>query len=169
VRHRSVVRLALAGFVAAAIGCSPSVDLAKTLTVTDVFSGWYDFGVTDGLNKLVPSITFSLRNQGTEAISQVQLLVGFWQDGADGDWESKEITGVGSSSLQPGASTDPILVRSNVGYTLEQPRAELFSHRSFKDVTAKVFAKRDGRIVPLGEFKMERRIIPHLAQTAGRP
>jgi hypothetical protein len=38
----------------------------------------------------------------------------------------------------------------------------------FKDFTAKVFAKRGGKIVKLGEFKIDRRIIPHSA-TDGRP
>ena len=69
----------------------------------------------------------------------------------------------------PGASSDPILVRSATGYTLEQPRSELFTHRDFKDFTAKIFAKREGKIVPLGEFTIEHRIIPHADEPPAHP
>ncbi|HVT49247.1 MAG TPA: hypothetical protein VHD57_15770 [Vicinamibacterales bacterium] len=162
-------RWLLAGVLACAVvgsvSCGPGIDLTK-LKVTDVFSGWYDFGVVDGLNKLVPSISFRLQNTGDVPVTEVQLTVSFWQDGADGEWDSKEVAGVGGTTLAPGSSTDPILVRAGAGYTLAQPRAELFTHRLFKDATAKIFAKRNGKIVPIGQFKLDRRIIPH-ATTAG--
>jgi hypothetical protein len=167
--HR-VRAFALACVLAAtSAACGPSVPLDKTLAVTDVFSGWYDAGVTSGLNHLVPSITFRLKNTGSEPIDEVQLTVSFWQDGADGEWESQEVRGIGADAVAPGASSNPILVRSSVGYTLEQPRAELFTHRDFKDASAKIFAKRNGKIVPIGQFPLERRIIPHLTQTASVP
>ena len=57
-------------------------------------------------------------------------------------------------------------MRSDTGYTIDQPRNELFTHSDFKDFTAKVFAKRGGKIVPLGVFALERRIIPHVDQPA---
>jgi hypothetical protein len=53
-------------------------------------------------------------------------------------------------------------VRLASGYTIAQPRNELFTHSDFKDFTAKVFAKREGKIVPLGEFTLEHRILPHV-------
>ena len=46
------------------------------------------------------------------------------------------------------------------GYTLDQPRAELFSHSQFRDVTARVIAKRDGRLVRIGDVAIDRRLIP---------
>jgi hypothetical protein len=163
------LRWLLAGVLACAVvgsaSCGPGIDLSK-LKVTDVFSGWYDYGVVDGLNKLVPSINFRLQNAGDVPVTEIQLTVSFWQDGADGEWDSKEVAGVGSEALAPGSSTDPILVRADAGYTLAQPRAELFAHRMFKDATAKIFAKRNGKIVPIGQFTLEHRIIPH-ATTAG--
>jgi hypothetical protein len=143
------------------------VDLSR-LRVTDTFSGFYDDGVKDGLNRLVPSVTFRLKNEGAAAATQVQLTVAFWKDGDDGEWGGREIVGIGSSPVAPGASTEPILVRADVGYTLEQPRAELFTHSQFKDVTARILAKRDGKIVRIGEVKIDRRIIPHLSATAGQ-
>jgi hypothetical protein len=161
-------------FLAAAVlslvtsaACGPGVDLAKTLEVTSVFTGWYDQGVVGGKNKLVPSITFQLHNKGTAVVSRVQLLVSFWKTSDDGEWDSALVTGIGSTSLAPGMSTDPLVVRATIGYTFEQPRAEIFSHSQFQDVTAKIFAKRSDKFVPLGEFKLDRRLLAHAA--AGRP
>jgi hypothetical protein len=156
-----VCSLALSGS-----GCGRSIDIAEAVVVDDVFSGWYDFGVIGGLNKLVPSISFRLRNTADVPVSNVQLIVSFWQTGADGENDSREVRGIGSDAVAPGASSEPILVRSDVGYTLAQPRAELFTHRDFKDFVAKIFGKRGGRIVPLGEFTIERRIIPQVSKPA---
>jgi hypothetical protein len=140
--------------------CGPRIDLATSLEVTEVFSCWYDYGVVGGLNKLVPSISFRLKNTGEHPIGRVQLTVSFWQNGADGENDSREVTGIGPDEVPPGGVSEPILVRSENGYTIEQPRAELFTHSQFVDFTAKIFAKRSGKIVPIGEFVLERRIIP---------
>ncbi len=161
IRARLVGLLALAAFASA---CGPSVDLAN-LKVTDVFSGWYDYGVVNNLNKLVPSISFRLQNTGPVPADEVDLTVSFWTDGADGEWDAKEVAGIGDKAVAPGASTDPILIRADAGYTSEAARADFFSNSVFKDVTAKVFAKRGGKIVPLGTFKLDRRVIPHATDT----
>jgi hypothetical protein len=161
--YRRLIGVSLAVLVSAGLaGCGPRIDLRTAVSVTDMFSGWYDFGVVQGGdNKLVPSITFRLKNTASTPLTHIQLTVSFWPQDADGEIDSMEVEGIGSQALAPGASTDPILVRSNVGYTLPQPRAELFTHSLFKDFVAKLFAKRGGAIVPLGEFTIDRRIIPH--------
>jgi hypothetical protein len=166
---RRLFGVLLAVLLFSSVSCGPRVDLATALNVTDVFSGYYDFGIVNGLNKLVPSISFRLKNASSTPLTQVQLIVSFWQNGADGELDSKEITGIGGTAVAPGASTDPVMVRSAGGYTLEQPRSELFTHGMFKDFTAKVFAKREGKIVPLGEFTIEHRIIPHSDESPARP
>jgi hypothetical protein len=162
-RPVGVLLLALSVLVA---GCGANIDLEKSLAIVEPFSGWYDAGIKDGLNKLVPSISFKLQNTGAQPITQVQLIVSFWQQGADGESDSKEVEGIGGEAVAPAASSRPILVRSEVGYTLEQARAELFTHRQFKDFLVKVFAKRGGKIVKLGEFTIDRRIIPNTTADA---
>jgi len=163
---RRTVGILLAAILFSSVSCGPRVDLATALSVTDVFSGYYDFGIVNGLNKLVPSISFRLKNAATSPLTQVQLIVSFWQKGADGELDSKEVTGIGGTAVAPGGTSDPVLVRSDTGYTIDQPRNELFTHSDFKDFTAKVFAKRGGKIVPLGVFALERRVIPHVDQPA---
>ena len=160
IRLLGVLLLALS---LASLGCS-QVDLSKALTVTDVLAGYHHVGVVDGaLNKMVPSVTFKLSNVGDQPISRIQLLVSFWQVGGESlELDSKQIEGIGVEALAPAASTSPILVRSEKGYTMsiEASREQMFENSVFQDVTVKLFARRDGRLVPLGEFPIERRIIP---------
>lgn len=145
-----------------ASACS-SVDLSSTLEVTEVTSGYYDAGVTDlGASKLVPSISLRLKNLSTDSISSVNMAVFFWGEEYDEPKELDEvlITAIGRDGIAPGATSEPILVRSRQGFTLEeQPRSELFNHRKFRDVTAKVFLRHTGAIVPFGEFTIERRVL----------
>jgi hypothetical protein len=148
--------------------CGPRIDLS-TLEVTEAFTGWYDNGVKDGKNHLVPSVTFRVRNGGAVPANHVQLTVSFWMEGDDGEYDGREVVGIGPTPVAPGASSEPILVRASYGYTLEQPRAELFAHSQFRDVTARVLAKRDGRIVRIGELKIDRRVLPRVPDAAGRP
>ena len=162
---RGVCRIALLLALAAVVSCGPPVNLQEALAVTDVFTGWYDNGVKDGKNHLVPSITFRLKNQSDRPLSSVQLVVDYWFDGDDGPKDSAQVRGIGSDAVPPGGTTEPITVRFTIGYTLEAPRAELFTHSQFRDATVKMFAKRSGAIASLGEFPIERRLIPHVPAT----
>jgi hypothetical protein len=155
---RSLLLLVLGLALSGTAACGPQIDLNQ-LEATEVTSGYYDFGVVDGLNKLVPSISFRLKNNGTVPADRVALTVSFWQDGKDGELDSKEVRGIGAEDVPPGGLSDVVLVRSAWGYTLQQPRAELFINSEFKDFTAKLFAKRGGKIVPIGQFKIDQRII----------
>jgi hypothetical protein len=164
--------LCLVGLVLCLAGgssCGPAIDLAKAATVTDVFTGWYDAGIKDGMNHLVPSISFKLHNASNEPATSVFLTVAFWIDGDDGDKDAKEVRGIGREPLAAGATTDTITVVADFGYTSETARADFFANSKFKDWTAKLFAKRDGRMVRLGEYKIERHILPHVPPASDRP
>jgi len=149
--------LALAG------SCGPQVDLSEALAVTDVLTGYYDNGPKDGGSHLVPSINFRLRNDSEAPLAGVQLTVQFWRDGDDGEWDSALVTGIDENALAPGASTEPILVRLHVGYTQQGLLVDLFDHLDFRDTSARVFARRGGRIILIGEFPLEHRLIPRFS------
>jgi hypothetical protein len=153
---------------AAAAGCN-TVDLSKTLQVVDTQSGYYDNGIKDGKNHLVPQITFRLKNISSEPINSVQLTVAFWAVGADGMTDEVLLQGISSAELAPGASTEPLRARSPVGYTQEGARADLFMHSRFQDMTARVFAKRGGALFKMGEFKIDRVIIPTDPRSSSHP
>jgi len=158
----SLFTAALACGLLLASACGPGVDLSKTLEVTDVLTGYYDDGLKNGANYLRPSISFRLHNKGSRQIGPVQVTVAFWKGSDDGEWGSTVIQGIHAQGLPGGATTESMLARADVGYTLEGSRATFFSHHLFQDVTAKLFASQAGSIVRLGEYKLERTIIPHV-------
>ena len=162
-KHRSLLAGAvLALFAVVLSACAPNVNLSKALELTDVLGGYYDEGIRGGKAWLPPSITFRLHNVSDKTIGPVQLTVAFWQDGQDGEWNSVLVRAIGSEGLKPGASTEPLTARNPNAYTPEGGRQDLFANSGFKDVTAKVFASQAGNIMKLGEYKIDRIILPHL-------
>ncbi|NQW04544.1 MAG: hypothetical protein HQ485_11010 [Acidobacteria bacterium] len=144
--------------IVVAAGCQ-SIDLKTAVEVAEVSSGYYDNGLKDGLNHLVPSLTFSLRNTSGQDLSSIDVVVMYWAEGDDAEQDEAIIKAIGGSGLAPGALSEPVVSRSKIGYTLAQPRAELFAHGGFRDWTAKLFVKRGGKIASVGEYKIERRLL----------
>jgi hypothetical protein len=141
--------------------CSTPFDVKAGLQVRNVTTGWYDAGIVEGgKNKLVPSITFSLANVANEPVSRVQLNANFWVAGDDGELDSALVQAVPAEALAPGAETRPITIRAKVGYTGEQPRAEMLEHGQFRDFSVKIFAKHGpSQWILLGEFPIERQLL----------
>ena len=69
------------------------------------------------------------------------------------------LTHLVAKDLAPGATSEPIVLRANFGFTLDVPRSEAFANSYFKDFTMKVFGKVGGRIAKLGEFTVDRKIV----------
>jgi len=156
---RKVAFLAWALLACTACG-GPTTDIAKALEVTDVTTGWYDAGVENGQNKLVPTVGLRLRNVTGASVSNVQLNAVFRRVGETEEWGTSYARVISRDGLAPEASTDPVVLRSNLGYTSIEPRAVMLSHSKFKDVQVRVFAKHGGaQWVPLGDWDVERTML----------
>jgi len=157
-RRFPIVALVLA--LGSSAACGPPVDLKASLQVGEVATGWFDQGIVDGQNKLVPSIAFTLTNTSDRDISSVQLNVVFRRAGEAEEWDAAYIRGIDTAGLAPGAATSPMVVRAKLGYTGDQPRAEMLQHPQFVDAKAKIFAKHgSAQWVDLGDFPIERRLL----------
>jgi hypothetical protein len=122
--------------------CAPRIDVKQALQVTDVVSGWYDAGIiAGGKNKLVPSVTFRVKNVSDQPVTYVQFNAVFRVIGDVQELGSKLVRGVGGEALGPGEFAGPYTLQSDLGYTGEQPRAEMLQHGSFKDAQVEIFAK----------------------------
>ena len=137
--RRSLLAFALGLACCALPACSPPPDLKQAAEVADVSSGWFDAGIVEGKNKLVPSITFRLKKKSGVSISTVSLNVVFKQVGVEEHFDEVYVQRVDFK----GDETDPITVRATVGYTGDPPqtRAEMLKNSYFKDMEAQVFAK----------------------------
>jgi hypothetical protein len=123
-------------------GCGPTVDLAQGLKVEDVSTGWFDAGIVNGQNKLVPSITFSLRNVSTQTLATLQINALFRRVAEKEEWGSGFLTAAGSAGLGSGMTTTAFTIRSQTGYTgANQSREEMLNNTHFVDAEVELFAK----------------------------
>lgn len=162
--RRLIVVLALA-----AAGCGPQVDLKASLQVSEVLGGYYDAGVVDGRNKIVPSITFTIHKNTSSSIHPLQLNVYFRQlplagstpaAGTTGetDWEDVFIQNVDFKN----DTTEPLTVRPKVGYTGDPPqtRADMLKNSHFQDIRVHIFAKHSSsQWIEIGVFDLPRQLL----------
>jgi hypothetical protein len=167
--RRPLVLLLACCWLVAASACGPQPDL-ETLKLVPALSGYYDDGQTaDGQNRLLPSVTFHLKNDGDVPFTNVDLTLAFWRLGDNTNLDSKQIRGIMGTPLEPGATSESITVRSGLGYTSLETPIDFFTNAEFVDFTVKVFAKRAGRTVSLGELPVERRLLPAARRDGNRP
>jgi hypothetical protein len=145
----------------AAAGCGRGADLATAGKIGDVTTGWYDAGVTeDGKNKLVPSISFRNTNAGQGTLGSTQLNLIFKRVTDTEEWTTSFVRGIGTDGLAPGASTPPIVVRAQQGYTGTQARLTMLQNAQFVDFKVEVFGKHASATwVKLGEYKIDRQLL----------
>ena len=144
----------------ATASCGPKVDLAKGLQVVDVSTGWWDAGVVNGQNKLVPSISLKLKNGDTEPIAGVQLNAIFHRVGEEDGWGEHFVQAVDRSGLAPGATSQQIVLRSGLGYTGSQSRIELLQNSQFVDARVDIFGKQGrGNWVKLAAVRIDRQLL----------
>lgn len=140
-------------------GCS-SREVEKDLTLTDIHTGWYDVGVVDGQNKLVPSITLRLQNVSSEAISRVQLNAVFRRAGEQEEWDSHFIRGIGPDGLAPGAKGGELVLRSDRGYLGPDSRLQMLQNKEFVDARVEIFGKHGSRNwVKIGDYAIDRQLL----------
>lgn len=135
-------------------------EVEKDLRITDVETGWYDAGIVDGQNKLVPSVTFRIQNVSQEPIEDVQINAIFRRVNEQEAWGDRLVRGIGDEGLEPGATGQPLVVRSERGYTGLEPRAQMLKNSQFVDAKVELFGKHGSRTwVKIGEFPIDRDLI----------
>jgi hypothetical protein len=123
-------------------GCSaPAVDVTQGLEVLDVKTGWFDAGIVDGKNKLVPSLSFRLKNVSDQPLPVLQINALFRRVSEPDEWGNAFRTVVGSEGLAPGATSDVVVVNSDLGYTGTEPRLEMLQNKQFVDASVDLLAK----------------------------
>jgi hypothetical protein len=159
---RNLLVCLIACLLSGMFGCGnrPAQDITQILTVNDAKTGWYDAGVENGMNKLVPSVVLTLKNSGNESITNVQLNAVIRRVGETEEWGGAYVKVIGANGLAPGASTKPIVLRSNLGYTGIEPRVQMLKNKQFVDAQVQVFVKHGGeQWVKLHEWPVTRELL----------
>jgi hypothetical protein len=145
----------------ACAGCGPTVDLTKGLQVEVVSSGWFDMGIVNGQNKLVPTVSFTLKNVSDQKLLALQINALFRRAGENDEWGSAFLSAIGSDGLAPGATSGTLTARSQLGYTgSDQSRAEMLQNTHFVDARVQLFAKyASTQWVKVGEYPVARQLL----------
>jgi hypothetical protein len=145
---------------AVAAGCN-RVNPIEVLEPLEVTTGWYDAGILeDGKNKLVPSVQLKLRNKSDQPVTSVQINAIFRRVTEQEMWGEHYGWAVRNDPLDPGESTEPIVLRSSLGYTGEQPRMQILQHSGFIDAKVELYLKKGSQVwAKLGEFPIERQLL----------
>jgi hypothetical protein len=141
-------------------GCSKPVDLSKGLQVVDVSTGWFDAGIVEGQNKLVPFIAFRLKNVSDQTLQTLQVNALFRHGNDKDEWGSAFITAAGTTGLPPGATTPPLTMKSQQGYKGTEPRQQMLQNSHFVDAKAELSAKYgSGQWTRIGDHQIERKLV----------
>lgn len=150
----------LALLAGSACASGPQQPITKLIEPVDVKTGWFDAGVENGMNKLVPSATLTLHNISGEPVANLQLNAVIRRVGETEEWGGAYMKVVGTDGIPPGGRSKPIILRSNLGYTGTEPRVQMLKNRQFVDASVQVFAKHGGnQWVKLGEWPIARDLL----------
>ena len=144
----------------ATVSCGPTVDLAKGLQVVDVSTGWWDAGIVNGQNKLVPSVSFKFKNVSDQTLDVLQANVVFRRVTEDKEWGSSFVKITGTEGLAPGATSETQNVRSQLGYTGSEARQQMLDNAQFVDAKIEIYAKYGSiQWQKVGEYTVPRTLI----------
>ena len=141
-------------------GCTPPVDLTTGLQIKDVSTGWFDAGIVNGQNKLVPTITFTVKNVSDQKLVALQINAVFRRVTEKDEWGAGFLMVSGSEGLAPGAEAPRLTIRSQLGYTgSDQTREDMLKNSHFVDAEVELFAKyASEQWKRVGEYVISRRL-----------
>jgi len=158
--RRAATGVAVIWFLGYTLTGSSHVDIASSVRVEDVSGGWLETDAANGVTRLLPTISFQLRNVSRAPLSSVQVNVLFRRMGDQATWSDVFRRAVTSRALASGTSTEPIVIQSPVGYTGDEAATRLLSHSNFIDTAVAIYARHgsDGWTY-LGEYPLPRHIV----------
>lgn len=167
-RNRAFAAAALYLAVLAAGCTSQTVDVATSIKIGDLTTGWFDAGIVDGKNKLVPCASFTVTNASQVKLEALQVFAVFRFAGETEELGSSMVVLRGPEALGPAATSKPVTMRATWGFTGEQPRAQMLMHSMFQDAQVEIFAKyRSADFVRITQAPVQRQLLTTLPGTLG--
>jgi hypothetical protein len=143
--------------IALTTACGKPVDVATAVQVNVVTSGWVPAAPSGGRNKIVPSITVTLKNTSAEPLNALQVNAVFRLVSTNEELSSDFKPASASGGLAPGATTDKIVLKANLGYTGTDPLEELLRNSKFVDAKVELFVKAgSGQWTRVGAYPIAR-------------
>ena len=153
------IRIAVAA-VLLTTACGPKVDLTSGLVVESIATGWADGGPVGGQHRIVPLLSFKLKNVSDARLRTLEINALFRRVNEGREWGSGFMKAGPSGGLAPGAETSTLIVKSSLGYTGEDAGGELLQNSQFVDARVELFAKNGSQPwTRIGEFPVSRRLL----------
>lgn len=160
--YNSPMRKALLLTLTATLAVSAcSRNVQTDLEIVEVRTGWYDVGLVNGENKIVPSVAFKLKNVSATEIAGVQLNAVFRDVGNEDNRGEHFVPAIGSNEpLAPDATTRDIVLRSQFGYTGTEPRSVMLKNKAFVDRRVVILGKHGrNNWARMGEYPIARELL----------
>ena|SRR5579872_3556629 len=153
-----LVSIAFTGALAGA--CAPAVDVAKGVQVADVSTGWVDATAPAGTNKIVPSVSFTLKNVSDRTLPALQINAVFRRAHEPQEWGNGFRAVPAARGVAPGRATDRVTISAQLGYTGTDPHEALLQNSQFVDATVDLFARAgSAQWTRIGEYPIARQLM----------
>ena len=157
--RRAWLLVVLLAGLAGSASCRSEPDAKQALQVTDVVTGWLDKGIVDGQNKLVPTISFKIKNGAGQSLSYLQLNAVFRIVDDTEELGSKAIWATDGKDFGPGTSLGPFNLSSDLGYSSPAARTQMLQHSMFKDAQVELLVKHGSRPwTKLAQYRIDRQL-----------
>lgn len=142
------------------VACT-SRDVQTDLQIVDVRTGWYDVGLVDGENKIVPSVAFKVKNISASEIAGVQMNAVFRDVGNEDNRGEHFVPAIPSGQpLAANATSKEIVLKSQFGYTGTEPRMTMLKNKAFIDRRVIILGKHGrNNWARMGEYPIERALL----------
>jgi hypothetical protein len=142
-----------------AFACGPQIDLAKAIAPESVTTGWTDGGGGAGKNRIVPVVSFRLKNVSDRRLGQLQVNAVFRRGADTAEWSAGYLPNA-ARELPPGAETGERTVAGQQGYTGTDDREAMLRNSHFVDATADLFVKAgSSQWTRIAEFPVARQLV----------
>jgi len=132
-------------------------ELKKSIQITWNDSRWINKEVTPYGVTIVPSINIKIKNVGEKPIRNIKF-VGVFLFEDSGDQLSDGFTPAFKKALNPGKTSEEILIKALNGYKATSKAAFLKNKEKWKKVKVKIFAKTSAGFAQIGIFPVNQTI-----------
>jgi len=130
-------------------GSISSGELQKSLELVSTETRWVNKEVTPYRVKIVPSVTFTVRNKGDRPIGNLKF-VGIFMFADSGEQMSDGVTPLMPQPIAPGETTGKISIKALYGYSATSKAAFMQNKSKWKPIKVRILAQTSAGFAPLG-------------------
>lgn len=132
-------------------------ELKESIKIVYQNSKWVNKKVSPYEVTIVPSITIKIKNIGKRALKNIRYSGDFlYKEG--GGLLGDGITPMYTKPLDPGKTSEEILIKSFHGYTASSKKAFTTNKQKWKKIKVKIFARISSALVKIGEYPIKQEI-----------